>query len=66
MDIIRDQIQSLQIDNQSDIGVCRRKGVSFAKKLGFNDVESGEVAIMITEMVTNVIKHGGGKGHFMM
>ena len=66
MDIIRDQVQSIQIDNQSDVGVCRRKGVSFASKLGFTDVESGEVAIMITEMVTNVIKHGGGKGHFMI
>lgn len=66
MDIMRDQIQSLQIENNSDVGVCRRKGVSFAKQLGFADVESGEIAIMITEMVTNVVKHGGGKGHFMM
>lgn len=66
MDITRDQIQEIKISNQSDIGLCRRKGVSFAKKIGFDDVKSGEIAIIITEMITNVIKHGGGKGLFTM
>ena len=66
MDLVRDQIQSLQLDHESDVGVCRRKSVVFAKKLGFNEIKSGEIAIMVTEMVTNVFKHGGGSGHFMM
>ncbi len=66
MDLIRDQIQSLQIENESDVGTCRRKGSSFARQLKFDDIKAGEIAILITEMVTNVIKHGGGTGHFMM
>ncbi|MCX6252613.1 MAG: SpoIIE family protein phosphatase [Bacteroidetes bacterium] len=66
MDLTRDKIQVLQIENESDIGECRRKGVVFAKQNGFNDIATGEVAIMITEMGTNVLKHGGGKGKLMM
>ncbi len=66
MDIGRKNIQEYKINSYSDVGLCRRKGVSFAKKLGFDDVQAGEIAIIITEMVTNVIKHGGGKGHFMI
>lgn len=66
MDISRENIQEFSIQDNSDVGVCRRKGASFAKKIGFDDVGAGEIAIIITEMVTNVIKHGGGKGQFMM
>jgi len=66
MDLRRDMVQMLLIEDESDIGECRRKGVVFAKQIGFNDVENGEVAIMITELVSNVIKHGGGKGVFLM
>jgi len=66
MDLTRDKIQVLQIENESDIGVCRRKGVALAKKTGFSDIESGQIAIMVTEMGTNVIKHGGGRGRVFM
>jgi len=66
MDLKRDEIISLQIENNSDIGVCRRKAVLFAKGLGFDEVKTGEVAILTTELVTNVIKYGGGNGHFVL
>jgi anti-sigma regulatory factor (Ser/Thr protein kinase)/serine/threonine protein phosphatase PrpC len=62
MEVKRENILSLQIDNISDVGICRRKAVNLASQIGFDEVKTGEVAIMVTEMVTNVIKHGGGKG----
>jgi anti-sigma regulatory factor (Ser/Thr protein kinase) len=34
--------------------------------MGFDEVKTGEVAIMVTEMVTNVIQHGGGKGKLVI
>ena len=34
--------------------------------MGFDEVKTGEVAIMVTELVTNVIKHGGGKGKLVI
>ena len=66
MEITRKNILSLQIDNESDIGICRRKAVSLAFQMGFDEVKTGEVAIMVTELVTNVIKHGGGKGKLVI
>ena len=66
MDLDRSQIQILDINNMSDVGMCRRKAVGFVKQIGFNDVNSGEIAIVITELATNVIKHGGGKGKFLI
>ena len=66
MEVSRKNILSLQIDNESDVGVCRRKAVSLASEMGFDDVKSGEVAIMVTELVTNVLKHGGGKGQVVV
>lgn len=66
MEVKRSHILSLQIDNESDVGVCRRKSVSLASEMGFSDVKTGEVAIIVTEMVTNVLKHGGGKGKIII
>ncbi len=66
MEITRDHILYLQIENESDIGVCRRKSVGLAHQIGFDEVKTGEVAIMVTELVTNVLKHGGGKGKILV
>ncbi len=62
MEISREKILQLEIDSEADVGVCRRKSVSLAAKLGFDDVKTGEVAILVSELVSNVLKHGGGKG----
>lgn len=66
MDIKRNHILSLPIDDESDIGVCRRKGANLAAQMGFDKVKSGEVAILISELGTNVLKHGGGKGKIVI
>jgi len=66
MEIAREQILILEIDSEADVGVCRRKSVSLAGQLGFDDVKTGEVAILVSELVTNVLKHGGGKGRIMI
>ncbi len=62
MEITRSHILSFPVDNESDVGVCRRKSVALATDMGFSDVKTGEVAIIVTELVTNILKHGGGKG----
>lgn len=66
MEIIREQILILEIDSEADVGVCRRKSVNLAVQMGFDDVKTGEVAILVSELVTNVLKHGGGKGRIMI
>lgn len=62
MEVKRSHILSFPIDNESDVGVCRRKSVVLASQIGFNQVKTGEIAIIVTELVTNVLKHGGGTG----
>ena len=66
MDLNRSQIQLLNIRNKSDIGMCRRKAVSFANQLGFSDINSGEIAIIVSELASNVINHGGSNGKFLI
>jgi anti-sigma regulatory factor (Ser/Thr protein kinase)/serine/threonine protein phosphatase PrpC len=66
MEVKRDSILSLPIDNESDIGICRRKGANLASQMGFDKVKAGEIAILISELGTNVLKHGGGKGKIVI
>jgi len=66
MEINREQVLVLQIDSDADVGICRRKSVSLAGVLGFDDVKMGEIAILVSELVTNVLKHGGGKGRIVI
>lgn len=66
MEVKRSHILSFPIDNESDIGFCRRKSVALANEIGFNQVKTGEVAIVVTELMTNVLKHGGGKGKLLI
>ncbi len=62
MEIKREQVQLISIDSDSDVGICRRKAVAIAGKLGFDEVKTGEVAILMSELATNVLRHGGGRG----
>mgnify|MGYP002629477697 CR=1 FL=1 len=66
MEVTRNHILSLPIDDESDIGICRRKGASLASQMGFDTVKTEEVAILISELGTNVLKHGGGKGKIVI
>ncbi|MDX1284109.1 MAG: SpoIIE family protein phosphatase [Draconibacterium sp.] len=66
MEVIRNHILTLFIEGEADVGICRRKSVSAAKKIGFDEVKTGEVAILVTELVTNVLKHGGGHGKIVV
>jgi anti-sigma regulatory factor (Ser/Thr protein kinase) len=62
MEIKREDILILTIETDADVGTCRRKAVNIAAKIGFDEIKTGEVAILVSELVTNVLKHGGGKG----
>ena len=66
MEVTRHDIIYIKIDNKSDIGVCRRKAVGLSKLIGFDEIKNGEVAIMVTELATNVLEHGGGKGGMLV
>lgn len=44
----------------SQIAEARRAATALAATLGFDPTDSGRVAIVATELATNLLKHGGG------
>ncbi|MDB5746809.1 MAG: serine/threonine protein kinase [Massilia sp.] len=47
------------IVHASDISAARRAGQKLALELGFNETRAGQLALIITEAGTNLLKHAG-------
>jgi anti-sigma regulatory factor (Ser/Thr protein kinase) len=50
------------IVDPSHVGEARRVASDFARKAGGDDGQVGRIAIVATEMATNIVKHVGGTG----
>jgi anti-sigma regulatory factor (Ser/Thr protein kinase) len=48
------------VRDSSEVGAARRAAVSAADALGFAETETGRVALVATELATNLVRHGGG------
>lgn len=48
------------VNEQSQVGEARRRISGLAERLGFANTAREQVAIVITELATNLVKHGGG------
>lgn len=42
---------------QSQIGDARRQGARLAAQMGFDDVAAGRLALVVTELATNLVRH---------
>jgi anti-sigma regulatory factor (Ser/Thr protein kinase) len=51
---------SVAVNDSSQIAEARREATSIAQKSGFNSGDAGRVALVATELTSNLIKHGGG------
>lgn len=49
-----------EVADSSHVSLVRRMAVDLAGKLQFSEAKSGQVALVATEMATNLIKHGAG------
>jgi anti-sigma regulatory factor (Ser/Thr protein kinase) len=54
------------INHASDIAAARRAGQKLADELGFDEVQSGRLAIVVTEAGTNILKHAGEGTLYLM
>jgi anti-sigma regulatory factor (Ser/Thr protein kinase) len=64
------------VEDASGTGEARRAASSVAMRLGCDEVETGRIALMVTEAATNIVKHavrgeilldgGGGDGHWRL
>jgi anti-sigma regulatory factor (Ser/Thr protein kinase) len=55
----------IPITDASSVGEARRRGLLLAQRLGFNEVRSGEFALLITEVARNVLSHAQS-GHAIL
>ncbi|WP_017315248.1 ATP-binding SpoIIE family protein phosphatase [Mastigocladopsis repens] len=49
---------ALPILEPSQAGEARRSAIALASRLGFNETERGKVAIVVTEIANNLVRHG--------
>src|SRR2546423_6848410 len=50
----------IQVQEKTQPGEARRAAVEMAQGLGFDEETTSNMAVIVTEAATNVIKHGGG------
>lgn len=51
---------SISVREQTDVAEARRQASALAQGAEFDEVETGRVAIVATELATNIVRHGGG------
>jgi anti-sigma regulatory factor (Ser/Thr protein kinase) len=51
---------SVTVSDISQVAEARREAVGLAKQNGFDDEAAGRLSIAVTELATNLVKHGGG------
>jgi anti-sigma regulatory factor (Ser/Thr protein kinase) len=51
---------ALAVQDQSQVSETRRRATDMAQRQGFGEVDSGRVALVATELATNILKHGRG------
>lgn len=53
-------MEHVALDDPSAVAQARRQAVAAGARIGLDVVRSGQLAIVATELATNVLKHGGG------
>jgi anti-sigma regulatory factor (Ser/Thr protein kinase) len=50
----------IAVRDPTDVATARRRIVGLASQLGYGETEAGRVAIVVTELAQNLLRHGGG------
>jgi anti-sigma regulatory factor (Ser/Thr protein kinase) len=50
----------VEVRDASQVGDARRTATDLARRQGFDESAAGRVALVTTELATNLVKHGGG------
>lgn len=53
-------MKSVSVNDPSGVAEARRAASDLAGRVGFSEVETGKLALVATELSTNLIKHGSG------
>ncbi len=52
--------RAIAVTEATQVGHARRAGAQMSNALAFTEGDAGKAAIVITEIATNLVKHGGG------
>ena len=56
------EIVACTVSDASQVGAVRRLATQIAASMDFNDAEQGRVALVATELASNLVRHAmGGK-----
>ena len=53
-------MRSVPVQDETQVAEARRAAVSLSRSIGFGEEDAGRVAIVATELATNLVKHGTG------
>jgi anti-sigma regulatory factor (Ser/Thr protein kinase) len=58
--------RSFAMSDASSVGEARRQGVLLAQRLGFDDERRGALAIVVSELGQNIVRHAHGRGDVLL
>lgn len=53
-------IEAIQVHDPTDAANARRRINSLAARLAYDETRTGQLAIVVTELAQNILRHGGG------
>ncbi|KJC35091.1 ATP-binding SpoIIE family protein phosphatase [Bradyrhizobium sp. LTSP857] len=53
-------MKSVGVNDQSGVAEARRAATDLAQRVGFTETDKGRLALVATELSTNLVKHGSG------
>lgn len=48
------------VEEPTQVGQVRREALALAARIGFDETDSGRVALAASELASNLLRHGGG------
>jgi anti-sigma regulatory factor (Ser/Thr protein kinase) len=68
VDSVRDSklLYATPVQSESAIILLRSRLLTVAQRLGFSDLRRDNMALVTAELVTNQIKHAGGRGQIQV
>jgi anti-sigma regulatory factor (Ser/Thr protein kinase) len=59
-------IAAIKVTEPSQVGAARREAARLAAPLDFSDAELGRIALVTTELATNLVRHAAGGGEMVI
>src|ERR1700753_1133467 len=54
------RMERIPVRDPTDVAAARRRVAAVAAGLGYTDTQAGRVAIVVTELTQNMLRHAGG------